>query len=75
MALGTTDFTPGTGDLVKLRSARYLSIPKGTVALVRNLSDSGTECFLEGYNEPVTRLSDLEILSYNKIRPRHGQRR
>lgn len=68
MVLGTADFKPGSGDLVRVVSSNYPSIPNGTIALVRMVSEAGTEWFLEGYEEPIMSSSELEILSYNKTR-------
>lgn len=68
MALGTTDFKPSKGDLVKVISDKYPSMPKGTIARVICISTSGTKYIIEGYTDAVTDASDLEILSYNRAR-------
>lgn len=71
MALGTIGFKPGKGDLVKVISTKYPSIPKGTIALISTASESGRYYFIEGYSDAITDASDLEILSYKRQKMFH----
>ena len=72
MTLGTIDFKPGKDDLVRIISDRYTSIPKGTIAPLVSVSD---DCyFIEGYADPVTDVSDLEILSYKRQREKSSKK-
>jgi len=66
MALGTTGFKPGIGDLVKVITDKYPSIPKGTIARVSSISASGTQFIIDGYPDTITDATDLEILSYHR---------
>lgn len=66
MALGTTGFRAAKGDLVKVKTDRYPSIPKGTVANVETVSESGSQCTVDCCAGVSIALVDLEIISYKR---------
>ena len=66
MALGTTGFKPDKGDLVKVKTDRYPSIPKGTVANIEAVSESGSQCTISCCTAISIALVDLEIISYKR---------
>lgn len=66
MALGTTGFKPAKGDLVKVISDKYPSIPKGTIAPVISIYKAGRQYSIEGYADTLIDVSDLEVLSYKR---------
>lgn len=66
MALGTADFKPMSGDLVKIITDRYPSVPKGTIAPISCFYKHFSKYALKGFEEVLIDLSELEVLSYKR---------
>ena len=66
MALGTADLKPTRGDLVKVITDKYPSVPKGTIAVVDYYYKPGSKYALEGFEDVLIDPADLEIVSYKR---------
>lgn len=66
MPLGTAGFKPINGDLVKIITDRYPSVPKGTIAPVSRCYKHRSKYALQGFEDVLINLSELEIVSYKR---------
>lgn len=66
MALGITGFKPAIGDLIKVKTDRYPSLPKGTVSNIKTVSESGRQCTIDCSVGISIDLRDVEIISYKR---------
>lgn len=67
MPLGTAGFNPSEGDLVKVVTDRYPSVPKGIIARVSNCYMPLSKYTVEGFEDILIDMSDLEIVSYKRV--------
>lgn len=63
MALGTNGLKPAEGDVIKVISGKYPSIPKGTIAVVIYISKFVGNCLIDGHTDVPVNVADLEVVA------------